>query len=386
MITTTHRLTPVAFAAFTLLVSPHPAAAEAGAAEGTNFGETTLTLAPSEGNPRNSEGDFVRLEDGRVLFVYTRFRGGAGDHASADLASRVSEDGGRTWSTEDEMVVENEAGMNVMSVSLLRLADGRIALFYLRKESRVDCRPVVRFSEDEAATWSEATYLIPEANRGYYVLNNDRVVQLSGGRLVAPVSLHNRPGWEERDMKGEITCYLSDDGGASWRSADTRQKAYDWRGERVLVQEPGVVELDDGRLLLWARTGAGVQFRSYSEDDGVTWSALEPMGVASPRSPASIERIPSTGDLLLVWNDHAELPLEKRRNRTPLTVAVSRDEGLTWGHVRDVAADLEGWYCYTAIAFVEDHVLLGHVAGQNAGGERLSTTRVTRIPVERLYE
>jgi len=32
--------------------------------------------------------------------------------------------------------------------------DGRIALFYMLKNSLSDCRPVVRFSADEAKTWS----------------------------------------------------------------------------------------------------------------------------------------------------------------------------------------------------------------------------------------
>ena len=87
-----------------------------------------LTLAPGEGNPRNSEGDFIKLKDGRWLFIYTRFTGGSSDHASAELASRESTDGGRNWSREDKVVVKNEGGFNVMSVSLLRLKSGGMRL------------------------------------------------------------------------------------------------------------------------------------------------------------------------------------------------------------------------------------------------------------------
>src|SRR2546423_13323806 len=99
-----------------------------------------LTLSPREGNPRNSEGSFVTLKDGRILFVYTHFTGGAGDNAAAHLAGRFSSDGGRTWTGDDVVVVPREGGMNVMSVSLLRLADGRIGLWYLVKNSLEDCR------------------------------------------------------------------------------------------------------------------------------------------------------------------------------------------------------------------------------------------------------
>ncbi|MGH7199678.1 MAG: exo-alpha-sialidase, partial [Planctomycetaceae bacterium] len=110
-------------------------------------GETTdgitriKLLPPGPDNPRNSEGDFIELKDGRVLFVYTHFTGGAGDHASAHLAGRFSSDEGRSWTAEDVVILPNEAKQNVMSVSLLRLHDGRIALFYLRKNSLSDCRP-----------------------------------------------------------------------------------------------------------------------------------------------------------------------------------------------------------------------------------------------------
>src|SRR5262249_53913207 len=98
-------------------------------------GVTRIRLLPptSGTNPRNSEGAFVELKDGRLLFVYTHFTGGSGDHAAAHLAARSSVDGGRTWTAKDELVLPNEAQMNVMSVSLVRLASGEIALFYLRK-------------------------------------------------------------------------------------------------------------------------------------------------------------------------------------------------------------------------------------------------------------
>ncbi len=343
--------------------------------------EVVLTLPPGEGNPRNSEGDFIQLENGRLLFIYTRFTGGGSDHDKADLMSRESTDGGATWSTEDKLVVKNEGDMNVMSVSLLRLADGRIALFYLQKNSLSDCRPIVRFSTDEAKSWSEPTETIPESDKGYYVLNNDRVVQLKSGRLVLPLCLHNRPGWEKPDWLGQILCYFSDDAGKTWQASESLLKGTNSDGKRVVTQEPGVVELQDGRMLLWCRTNAGVQYHCYSSDGGNTLSELKPMGLASPVSPASIERIPGAGDLVAVWNDHSALPVAQRRARTPLTVAISEDDGASWSTVRTIADAADGWYCYTAITFAEDHMLLGYVAGEQKPGQHLATTNLSRIEV-----
>ena len=43
-----------------------------------------------------------------------------------------------------------------MSVSLLRLQNNYIALFYLRKNSTENCIPMMRISKDEAKSWSDA--------------------------------------------------------------------------------------------------------------------------------------------------------------------------------------------------------------------------------------
>lgn len=346
--------------------------------------ELALELSISEGNPRNTEGDFAVLKDGRILLIYTRFTGGGSDHDQADLVSRVSSDGGKSWSAEDRLVVTNNGGLNVMSVSLNRLQDGRLALFYLEKNSLTDCRPVVRFSSDEATTWSEPVTIIPDEEVGYYVLNNDRVVQLSGGRLLAPLALHHRPDWGKPDWNGEVGVYFSDDAGASWQRSEGWQKAQDASGKRVAAQEPGVVELKDGRALMFIRTGAGELYQSLSADRGATWSLPVAMGVASPQSPASIERIPGSDTLVMVWNDHATLPVAERKARTPLSLALSRDEGRTWTASFPLESDPKGWYCYTAMEFVGDHLLLAYVAGEQSPGKHLSASRVRRIALERL--
>lgn len=344
-------------------------------------------LPPRDGNPRNSEGDFVVLNSGDILLIYTHFYGGSGDHAQAHLASRISTDGGKTWSQKDKVVVPNEGGLNVMSVSLLRLLDGRIALFYLRKNAQDDCRPHMRISEDEGATWSEPICAIPDTDIGYYILNNDRAVQLASGRIILPVAQHRGPGMPARNNAGLILCYYSDDGGQTWRRSDSAPRPAKRGGADVITQEPGVVALKDGRLLLWCRTNAGSQFVSFSQDQGETWSPLSPSEMISPLSPATIERIPSTGDLLLFWNDHKDVREELRGKRTPLRCAISSDDGQTWTHVKTLEDNPQGWYCYLAVEFHQDQVLMGYCAGlRGAGkGNGLETTNVQRLPVDWFY-
>ena len=335
-------------------------------------------LPPRPGNPRNSEGDFVQLEDGRLLFVYTHFTGGGGDDDAAFLAGRYSSDGGVTWTTEDVTIVPNEGKMNVMSVSLLRLRSGGIALLYLCKQAADDCRAYLRVSTDEGQTWSAARLCI--APQGYYVVNNDRVIQLAGGRLVIPAARHAVPG--ETDLRpGVAMCFVSDDDGKTWTQSN-EIAAPDGVGSGL--QEPGVVELKDGLIMMLCRTSAGVQYRSYSWDGATTWTAADATDIKSPCSPATVERIPKTGDLLMVWNDHSRSP-ELGQKRTPLAVAISKDEGQTWERTKVIEDDPAGHFCYTALEFVGDRVLLAYCA-TGADLPHLSRTQITYFDVDWLYE
>ena len=49
------------------------------------IGKRICDLVPSPENNRNSEGAFITLKDGRILFVYSRYCSeGGGDGAAAD--------------------------------------------------------------------------------------------------------------------------------------------------------------------------------------------------------------------------------------------------------------------------------------------------------------
>ena len=342
---------------------------------------TVLKLVPSENNPRNSEGDFITLDDGRILFIYSHYVGSsASDNAPAHLAARYSNDGGKSWTEEDEVVVENEGGMNVMSVSLLRLQNGDIALFYLRKNSGEDCIPMLRVSKDEADTWSEAIPCITD-KQGYFVLNNARVIQLRDGRLLMAVALHQLPGGQWSG-KANLYGYYSDDNGQTWQSSSPVPDTTD-----IITQEPGLIEMNDGRVMMYIRASGGFQLLSYSSDRGETWSHVETSNIPSPLSPATIEKIPATGDWLLVWNNNDGSNPEIKDKRTPLTMAISGDEGKTWEKIQNIHDDPDGWYCYIAIHFVsDDEALLGYCAGSQSRNTHLSVTDVTLLSREWMYE
>lgn len=338
--------------------------------------ELVHVINPGPENPRNSEGAFIGLKDGSILYVYSRFRGSNGsDHAPAQLVGRYSKDKGKTWTRDDQIIVDKEGDMNVMSSSLLRLKNGNIALIYLRKNSLNDCMPQIRISGDEGKTWTKAASIIQDI-KGYFVVNNDRVIQLKNGRLLVPVSLH-KTAESKWSNKGILRCYYSDDQGISWKRGETIPSP-----DSIITQEPGVIELKDGRIMMLIRASGGEQYRSYSSDNGITWSYAEPSGIGSPISPASIKRIPKTGDLLLVWNNNGvKGPGYFSGQRSPLTIAISSDEGQSWSKVKNIETDPKGMFCYTAIYFNNKNVLLGY--GVGAG---LSSSYIRRLSLDWIYK
>ena len=343
--------------------------------ENEHLREIVLQLNTGDNNPRNSEGDFVTLKNGRILFIYSHYTGtSTSDHAPAYLAGKFSDDGGKTWSDDDFTVVEKEGDMNVMSVSLLRLRNGNIALFYLRKNSEMDCIPMMRISTDEAKTWGNPIACITD-KKGYFVLNNNRVIQLKNGRLLMAVALHENTEGKFNQI-GRLFPYYSDDNGATWHCGEEVSNP-----SGIVTQEPGVIELKDGTVMMFIRAGGGFQQLSYSKDKGQTWTPIVASNIHSPVSPASIARIPSTGDLLLVWNNNDGSNPQTKGKRTPLTVAVSKDEGKTWEHITDIETDPSGWYCYIAIHFTKKNVLLGYCTGNNY----LAVTSISLFAQKDLY-
>ena len=272
-----------------------------------------------------------------------------------------------------------------MSVSLLRLQDGRIALFYVQKNSFFDCRMRMRTSSDEGKTWSDA--VLGNPTEGYLVTNNDRIIQLASGRLICPSALHINtpvPAGEEQpfNQHGIALFFVSDDAGQTWRETAQRLKVSDDIDSGL--QEPGIIQRKDGTLYGWARTSAGQQWEFTSNDEGETWSEAKPSRFVSPTSPLSIKPI-DANRWLAVWNDldsPEKHTLSEAQDsswkRTPLAIAISEDEGATWSRSELIEDDPERGFCYIAIHPMEDSVLLSYCCG-GRGSAVLQDSCIRRI-------
>lgn len=343
-------------------------------------------------NPRNSEGDFIALKDGTIMLAYSRFTGeSSDDNANADIYAIFSHDDGETWG-EGRVIYQKEVtDKNLMSVTLRRMADESIGLFYLRKYINGDCKLNLIRSYDEGYTWSEPICCIPDP--GYYVVNNDRVIRLKSGRLIFPASLHKHENFQNFDGRGTICFFYSDDDGFTFQRSKGEFEI-PFRDTDEGLQEPGLLELNDGRLWCWSRCEYGFQFEAFSADGGETWGNVNPNPFfSSPCSPMCVKRI-QEGKVLAVFNP---IPRYNGRGahpytagRTPLVCAISEDGATGFHSIRAIEEDPTHGYCYTAIFPHKDYILLaflllGDTYGYSGMEGKLDGLKIKKIAISELW-
>jgi hypothetical protein len=142
---------------------------------------------------------------------------------------------------------------------------------------------------------------------------------------------------------GFCLTFHSDDEGRSWTQGpeDLVWGIFGWFDERgdlngnggiIDLYEPTAAETADGRVLLMARSKTGRLVQSFSRDSGLTWYPAEPTELSSSQSPPLLIRVPSSGDLLCVWNQVSGEEIRRGFLRGRLSAALTRDSGLTWEH------------------------------------------------------
>ena len=363
------------------------ASANSESATKTLFEDIVVIPLPTDRTHRGMSGSIIELRDGSLLYATGNPRN---EIQQSGVIGRMSRDGGRTWGDPFSMQ-RNFARLGTLQPSLLRLKDNRILFGYntLNNYQGQDLRSYdahfyIRYSGDEARTWSDpfCATLYP----GFHTVNPDHVIQLPSGRIVVPSE------WTREVSGGEAghmvcLCYYTDDG-------------YTWVRSRNFVdtgkttEEPSIVGLKDGRLLMVFRNRMGYVGRAYSPDQGESWAEPGFYELPSPLSPQSITRIPKTGDLLLLWLNNplavgfargekqtmvkiGEITRSLGQLRAPLSSAISRDEGQTWENIRNITTDTQGDYGYQGVTFVGDVALVNYHA--------LDGIHVTRIGVDWLY-
>lgn len=325
------------------------------AALGAELFEETVVVRVPRGvfGPRGSMGDFVMLKDGTLLMAYTQ---------DGAIVAMKSPDQGKTWGPPATMVASPQPPAKGVFChpSLLRVPGGDLLLSYIYTYPTTPYyeHNYYRRSADDGKTWSEQYVMTP--NPGVVEVHNDRLMTLSTGRILAAAACKAYDP-STNDHGGYVgMSFFSDDQGYSWQAS---KNTVDMHKEGVEVQEADAVELKDGRIMMFARSYSGHPVCAYSSDKGETWSKGELIKeLVQPYAGfPTVRRIPSTGDLLFIWcGEKSDVDVQSPR-RIALTCAISKDEGKTFLHQRNIARDPEDDFGYQCVEFVgNDLAIIGY--------------------------
>ena len=300
-------------------------------------GEILRNDPPGLPCPIGLKGGFALKEDGTFLSFKPSF----------EVVS--STDGGKSWGEAKPLDVPDK--VNKLQ-GVFRTSRGRIIIWTDSWKS-----PLYSwYSDDEGATWSKRIDMGPHG----MPLEGMRMIETKTGRLALPVldnwtfigeqkefpSAYGMIDGKEVAIEGHghaleierTKVYTSDDHGVTWKRSQGDIVIWkdDGYGGMWTADEPNIVELKDGRLMLYFRTTLGRVYASYSGNGGEIWSYPEPTELANSISPVCLKRFPKTGDLLLIWNNVSADEIRQGLRRGRLCSAVSRDDGKTWEHVKTI--------------------------------------------------
>ncbi len=260
----------------------------------------------------------VETNTGEILVVW---KGGLGEGKSnIDMPSKLGiwqtrYDG--EWSAPER--VHFEAESVVWNPVLCRPLSGDLLLFYRVGESPRSAVAFLRRSSDGGRHWSEPE-LLPAGIMG--PVKNKPVV-LKDGTLVCPSSI--QAGSPDAAYRSTALWFdISSDEGKTWKKSGPLFPSNHPFG----LIEPAIFNDGEGNLRLVCRDRAlrdgkeGFIWTAFSEDRGMTWSGLERTDLPNPDSALDVADL-GQGRLVMFYN-HC------KKERFPLSVAISNDGGKTW--------------------------------------------------------
>ena len=300
-------------------------------------------------HPRHGGASMIQLKNGSIFLAWMESGQSemlAGDDAPFDIVAMTSCDGGSTWGNRQDLIRRGPNDTAAYKPSFLRLQSGEILFRYemyhhfVQGEDR-NISAYVCKSADECQTFSDPVTLWRCSDCLTGSMNDVR--QLSTGRIVVPVELITGKALENdgEDLSptdwGMSGTFYSDDEGQTWSQCDN----YIYLPMRG-ASEPKIEELRNGQLVMVMRTQLGSVFKSTSKDGGRSWSTAQTTGLIAPESCPALARNSGNGDLFLVWNHSAYDPrFDHYGKRTPLSVAISTDDGQTWNKIKNIETDPE---------------------------------------------
>jgi predicted neuraminidase len=216
---------------------------------------------------------------------------------------------------------------------LVQPRHGPLMLFYKVGPSPSRWWGMWTVSHDHGRTW-HPPHRLPHDILGPI---KNKPVELPCGTLLCPSSCE-RTRWR-------VHIERCSDHGAAWRRGAALNDGRDFA-----AIQPALLLHGGGLVQLLCRTRQGTIAETWSEDEGHTWSPLQPTILPNPDSGIDAVAL-RDGRFLLVYN-HAQTA------RSPLNLAIS-DDGRHW-HALAVLEDAAGEFSYPAV--IEGHDGTVHVA------------------------
>lgn len=216
-----------------------------------------------------------------------------------------------------------------------------IFLYYKVGKTIENWKTFLTVSHDGGKTFDEPFELVPGDIGGRGPVKN-KILVLSDGRLLAPASIEKSVDWR---------CFIdmSFDGGLNFEKHEIPLP--DEKNEKnavIAMIQPTLWESKNGKVHALLRTNMNYAYRTDSNDYGVTWCMPYITDVPNNNSGLDLAKN-KNGFIALVSNPVAE----NAGKRTPLTVAISNDNGISFAEAA-VLEDGEGEFSYPAIIDDED--------------------------------
>lgn len=267
----------------------------------------------------------VETEPGKLLAAWF----GGSDEGNRDVQIYWSRHDGSGWSAPE--IASQEPGAPCWNPVLFRSKSGTLFLFYKAGENPRAWSGLVRRSTDGGKTWSDSE-LLPAGLLGPI---KNKPIQRADGTILSGTSVESYKTW---------ACWVerSNDDGKTWRRFGPIYVPDQLYG----IIQPTLFETRDGRVVMYCRSrNIGFICRSESRDNGETWTPAERTMLPNPGSGIDLAQT-REGRLFLVYN-------HSNRNRYPLNLAVSGDEGQTWKMVHEFETE-PGEFSYPAIIQTSD--------------------------------
>jgi len=266
---------------------------------------------------------------------------------------------------EEATLLSNDPDRSEQNPLLFLTSDGKLWLLHTSNtpHNQNTSRIVRRISSDNGKSWSNPEVILSEP--GTFIRNP--LLVLPNGEWLLPAYRCTERGHFSK-------VYLSSDQGATWEEYEVPGSA-----GRVHMSP---IQLSDGKILGFFRSRfADRIYRTVSVNGGRTWTVPEATPLYNNNSSIQATRL-RNGAIVMAFNnsqkedfvipegyDPADLPRWLKAPRTPISVAISKDEGSTWSHTKDVDS-LED-------ALEAEKEAVGPTFEKNESGETLM-----RFPVE----